>query len=68
MNYLQSSFKLMEKSLNGSAVTKRHSPPATPCDRVIGHESASADVKAKLAKQQAAMDPVALLRTIMEAQ
>ena len=68
MSYFQFSFKLMEKSLNGSAVAKRCSPPATPCDRVIGYESASADVKAKLAKQQSAMDPVALLHTIREAQ
>ena len=68
MNYFQSSFKLMEKSLNGSAVTKRHSPPATPCDRVIGHESASADVKAKLAKQRGPIHPMVLLHTIREAQ
>ena len=68
MNYLQSSFKLMEKSLNGSAVTKRHSRQLHPATGSSAHESASADVKAKLAKQQAAMDPVALLRTIMEAQ
>ena len=31
VNYFQPSFKLMEKTRNGSAVIKRYSPPATPC-------------------------------------
>ena len=31
VNYLQPSFKLMEKTRKGSVVTKRYSPPATPC-------------------------------------
>ena len=30
MNYFQPSFKLWEKTRNGSVVTKRYSPPATP--------------------------------------
>ena len=48
VNYFQPSFKLVEKTRNGSAVTKRYSPPATPCDRVIHHEAVSAGAKAKL--------------------
>ena len=42
VNYFQPSFKLMEKTRHGSAVIKRYSPPATPCDWVIRHEAVSA--------------------------
>ncbi len=68
VNYFQPSFKLMEKTRHGSAVIKRYSPPATPCDRVIRHEAVSAEVKAALSKRRAALDPVALLHAIREAQ
>ena len=37
VNYFQPSFKLVEKTRNGSVTTTRYSPPATPCDRVIQH-------------------------------
>ncbi len=37
VNYLQPSFKLVGKIRNGSAVVKRYSPPATPCDRLLRH-------------------------------
>lgn len=68
VNYFQPSFKLMEKTRNGSAVIKRYSPPATPCDRVIRHEAVGAEARAALAERRATSDPVALLRTIREAQ
>ena len=68
INYFQPSFKLMEKTRNGSAVIKRYSPPATPCDRVIRHEAVSSQAKAALAERRATLDPVALLHTIREAQ
>ena len=68
VNYFQASFKLVEKTRNGSAVIKRYSPPATPRDRVIQHEAVSAEAKAKLADRRATLDPVALLHTIREAQ
>ena len=68
VNYFQPSFKLMEKTRNGSAVIKRYSPPAMPCDRVISHEAVSACAKAALAERRATLDPVALLHTIREAQ
>ena len=58
----------MEKTRHGSAVIKRYSPPATPCDRVIRHEAVSADAKAALSERRAALDPVALLHAIREAQ
>ena len=58
----------MEKTRNGSAVIKRYSPPATPCDRVIRHEAVSAEAKVKLTEHRATLDPVALLHTIREGQ
>jgi len=48
-------------------VTKRYGPPATPCDRMIRHEAASAAAKMKLIEHPATLDPVALLHTIREA-
>ena len=68
VNYFQPPFKLMKKTRNGSAVTKRYSPPATPCDRVMRHEAVSAAAKAALSERWAALDPVALLHTTREAQ
>ena len=74
VNYFQPSFKLVEKTRNGSVTTKRYSPPATPCDRVIRHEAVSAEAKAALSERRAAfcssssVDPVALLHAIREAQ
>ena len=68
VNYFQPSFKLLEKTCNGSVVTKRYSPPATPCDRVIRHEAASAEAKAALSERRATLDPVALLHAIREVQ
>ncbi len=53
VNHFQPSFKLMEKTRNGSAVIKRYSPPATPCDRVIRHEAVSAGAKVKLTEHRA---------------
>ena len=68
VNYFQPSFKLMEKTRNGSAVIKRYSPPATPCDRVIRHEAVSAEEKMKLTEHRGILDSVALLHTIREGQ
>ena len=68
VNCFQPSFKLVAKTRNGSAVIKRYSPPATPCDRVMHHGAVSAEAKAILAKRRATLDPVALLHTIREAQ
>ena len=49
-------------------MTKRYSPPATPCDRVIQHEAVNPEAEALLARHRATLDPVALLHTIREAQ
>ena len=68
VNYFQPSFKLLERIRNGSAVVKHYSLPATPCDRLMRHETVSDDARARLVERRAALDPVALLHTIREAQ
>ena len=68
VNYFQPSFKLIDKIRNGSTVVKRYSPPATPCDQLLRQETISDDAKAMLGEHRAALDPVALLHTIREAQ
>ena len=67
VNYFHPSFKAMEKTRNGSAVIKRYSPPATPCDRVIQHDATSDDMRAALIQYRARLDPVLLPHTIREA-
>ena len=68
VNYFQPSFKLVEKTRDGASVLKRYSPPATPCDRLMQHDTVSAKLMAKLSEFRAGLDPVALLHTIREAQ
>ena len=68
VNYFQPSFKLIEKTRNGSVVTKRYSSPATPCERVIQHEAVVAETRAILNERRARLDPVALLHSIRETQ
>ena len=74
MNCFQPSFKLLEKTRNGSVVAKRYSTSAMPCDqvmphdRVMPHEAVSAEAKAALAERRATWEPVALLHAIREAQ
>ena len=68
VNYFQPSFKLLEKVRDGARVIKRYSPPATPCDRLMHHDETSAVVKNDLREYRAGLDPVALLRSIREAQ
>ena len=61
VNYFQPSFKLVEKTRDGASVVKRYSPPATPCDRLMQHDTVSAKLVAKLSEFRAGLDPVALL-------
>ena len=68
VNYFQPSFKLLEKIRDGARVIKRYSPPATPCDRVMQHDEIRVVVKNELREYRAGLDPVALLRSIREAQ
>ena len=66
--YDSAPYQLVEKTRHGSRVVKRHSPPATPCDRLMRHDALSVEMKAALSEYQARLNPVALLHAIREAQ
>ena len=68
VNYFQPSFKLLEKMRDGAKTIKRYSPPATPCDRLMQDDTVAAQKKEELSEYRARLDPVALLRSIREAQ
>ena len=68
VNYFQPSFKLLEKSREGSATVKRYSPPATPCDRLLQHQAVTDETKEQLTHHRVSRDPVTLLHSIREAQ
>ena len=68
VNYFQPSFKLIDKTRDGSTTVKHYSQPATPCDRLLRHEAVSDEAKAMLSERRATLDPVALLHSIREAQ
>ena len=53
VDYFQPSFKLLNKNRDGATVVKRHSPPATPCDRFIHRQTVSAELKEKLGELRA---------------
>ena len=67
VNFFQPSFKLIEKIRDGATTIKRYSKPATPCDRLIRHDTTGDELKAALNKYQSGLDPVLLLHTIREA-
>ena len=68
VNFFQPSFKLVDKTREGSATIKRYSPPTTPCDRLIQHDATGDEMRAALIQYRAGLDPVLLLHTIREAQ
>ena len=68
VNYFQPSFKLLEKSREGSATVKRYSPPATPGDRLLQHQAVTDETKEQLTHHRFSLHPVALLHSIREAQ
>ncbi len=66
VNYFQPSFKLLEKSREGSGRVKRYSPPATPSDRLLQHQAVSDETKGQLTRDRASVDPAVLLHAIRE--
>ena len=68
VNYFQPSFQLLTKSRNGGSVTRRHSKPATPCDRLLERDDVSEETKLRLRRSRAELDPVSLLHSIRESQ
>ncbi len=68
VNFFQPSFKLFAKMREGAKVRKSYSPPATPCDRLLGSKHVDDELKRQLRKQRAELDPVRLLHALREIQ
>ncbi len=68
VNFFQPSFKLASKQRDGALVHKRYHRPLTPCQRLLASERIDETAKQLLREQFAALDPVALLKSIRAAQ
>jgi hypothetical protein len=68
VNFFQPSFKLQSKQRDGALVRKHYHPPLTPCQRLLASPGVDEVVKQQLRQQFAALDPVALLKTIRDTQ
>ncbi len=68
VNFFQPSFKLASKERDGAMVRKRFHPPLAPYQRLLASDRVDEAVKQRLREQFAALDPVALLKTIRDAQ
>ena len=53
VNFFQPSFKLIDKTKDGSTTVKRYSPPTTPCDRLIQHDANSDEMRGALIQYRA---------------
>jgi hypothetical protein len=68
INFFQPSFKLKEKRREGAKVIKRYHAPATPYERALAHPALDEAVKNRLREIYRALDPVALLTEMRQAQ
>jgi hypothetical protein len=68
VNFFQPSFKLASKQRDGALVRRRYHPPLTPCQRLLASPVVGETVKHQLRRQFAALDALALLKTIRDAQ
>jgi hypothetical protein len=68
INFFQPSFKLKSKTRDGARVHKVYFAPATPCDRLLAHDSVKPAIKEKLKAQFNSLDPVRLLQEMRTAQ
>jgi hypothetical protein len=68
VNCFQPSFKLCEKQRQGTKIRRIYAKPATPCERLLQHQSIDDGIKAKLRSLRAQLDPVRLLHRIREGQ
>jgi hypothetical protein len=68
VNFFQPSFKLKAKRREGAKVIKQYHRPATPCERLLASDRVSLEGKEQLRRMFAALDPVALLNEIRQAQ
>jgi len=68
VNCFQPSFKLCEKQRQGAKIRRIYAKPATPCERLLRHQSIDDGVKTKLRSLRAQLDPLRLLHCIREGQ
>jgi len=68
VNHFQPSFKLRSKTREGAKVKKVYHKPATPCERLLGHDSVAEAVKERLRSEAGQLDPLELLHRIREGQ
>jgi len=68
INFFQPSFKLASKERIGARVTKRYSPPETPCSRLLAAPSISEPMKDRLRAVLVTLDPLRLLDEIRTVQ
>lgn len=68
VNFFQPSFKLMEKTRDGTRVTGRYHAPLAPFQRVQAHPAVAQAARDELAAQFTQLDPVVLLHDIRQAQ
>lgn len=68
INFFQPSFKLKSKTRDGARVRKVYFTPATPCDRLLAHNSVEVAIKEELRTKFKGLDPVRLLQAIRLAQ
>jgi hypothetical protein len=66
VNFFQPSFKLAGKQRDGALIRRRYHPPLTPCQRLLASPLVEESTKTQLGQQFAALDPVALLKTIRD--
>ncbi len=64
INFFQPSFKLKSKTRSGARVHKIYHTPATPCERILAHNTVDEATKEKLTTQFKSLDPVRLLQEI----
>ena len=62
LNFFQPSFKLASKRREGTRVSKRYHPPATPCQRLLADPRTPPEVCERVAELSARLDPIRLLR------
>ena len=68
INFFQPSFMLKSKTRGGARAHKLYFTQATPCDRLLEHQSVAPAIKERIKTQFKSLDPVRLLQEMRTAQ
>jgi hypothetical protein len=63
-NFFCPTMKLAEKKRAGAKIVKKHTTPQTPAQRLLNHPAVEETTKARLCRQQDALNPFELRDTI----